>query len=208
MKRISIQFILIILFLTNLCSVFAQNEKDTIRILAIGNSFSEDAVEQYLYELGDAEGFNFVIGHMFIGGTTLENHWNNAENNSPSYSYRKIQNGKKVTWHGKALEYAIKDEAWDYICRHPKKFACAIPICGGVNLNRLKKVSDMPIRIYHGAEDPGVPVELSRTTYAKLKAFGSVKAEYIEFPGVGHECWNNAFAEPDFLSWMFEQKKK
>ena len=27
-------------------------QTDTIRVLAIGNSFSQDAVEQYLYELG------------------------------------------------------------------------------------------------------------------------------------------------------------
>lgn len=33
-----------------------------IRVLAIGNSFSQDAVEQYLYELANAEGKEMIIG--------------------------------------------------------------------------------------------------------------------------------------------------
>ena len=37
--------------------------KDTLRVLAIGNSFSEDAVEQYLWELGQETGVEFVIGN-------------------------------------------------------------------------------------------------------------------------------------------------
>jgi predicted peptidase len=96
---------------------------------------------------------------------------------------------------------------FDYICRHPRKFAAAIPICGGVNLNRLKKVRNMPIRIYHGSDDTAVSPEFSRDAFIELKAHGSQKVEYIEFPGVGHASWHNAFAEPDFLSWMFKQRR-
>ena len=97
---------------------------------------------------------------------------------------------------------------FDYICRHPRRFACAIPICGGVNLERLRKVRRLPIRIYHGSADPVVSVEYSRNAYIELKALGSTRVEYIEFPGVQHESWDNAFAEPDFLAWMFRQEKR
>ncbi len=96
---------------------------------------------------------------------------------------------------------------FDYICRHPGKFACAVPICGGINLTRLNKVRSMPIRIYHGSADDVVSVEFSRNAYIELKALGSEKVEYIEFPGVGHNSWDNAFAESDFVSWIFGQKK-
>ena len=37
---------------------------------AIGNSFSQDAVEQYLHELAEAEGISTIIGNMFIGCST------------------------------------------------------------------------------------------------------------------------------------------
>ena len=32
--------------------------------------------------------------------------------------------------------------------------------------------------------------------------------EYIEFPGCNHGSWNPAFNYPDFMEWLFNQKKK
>lgn len=39
-----------------------------LRILAIGNSFSEDAVENNLHELGKEQGTCIIVGNMYIGG--------------------------------------------------------------------------------------------------------------------------------------------
>lgn len=90
--------------------------KDTVRILAIGNSFSQDAVEQYLHELAEAEGFPTVIGNMFIGGCSLERHVNNSRTGAPAYAYRKIDvTGKKTETKGMTLEKALADEHWDYV---------------------------------------------------------------------------------------------
>lgn len=95
-------------------AVFAAN--DTIRVLAIGNSFSEDAVENYLYDLGKSDGVTFVIGNMFIGGCSLEKHWNNATNDLAVYSYRKIEtNGVKMTIPNSKLSDVIPSKQWDYI---------------------------------------------------------------------------------------------
>lgn len=115
-KEMNIQMLknkfLLTLFL--LAISFGVNAK-TIKILAIGNSFSEDAVENYLYELGKADDIDFIIGNMFIGGCTLETHWNNANNNSAAYDYRKIVNGNKTKTASTKLETAIADEDWDFI---------------------------------------------------------------------------------------------
>ena len=90
--------------------------QDTIRVLAIGNSFSEDAVEHYLYELGQEENITFIIGNMYIGGCSLERHWNNALADKPDYAYRKIgRDGILREKKGVALKDAIADESWDYI---------------------------------------------------------------------------------------------
>ena len=62
----------------------------TIKILAIGNSFSEDAIEQYLHELADADGIETIIGNLFIGGCSLERHMQCVNGNLPDYRYRKI----------------------------------------------------------------------------------------------------------------------
>lgn len=90
--------------------------KDTVRILAIGNSFSQDAVEQYLHELAAAEGLPAVIGNMYIGGCSLERHVDNARTGAPVYAYRKIDvTGEKTETKGMTLEKALADEEWDYV---------------------------------------------------------------------------------------------
>lgn len=96
---------------------------------------------------------------------------------------------------------------FDLICRKPGLFAAAIPICGGVNIDRLNKVKNVPVRIFHGANDPIVSPAHSKDAYNQLKKAGSKKVELIIYPGVGHNSWTNAFAADDFMSWMYNQHK-
>jgi hypothetical protein len=86
-----------------------------IRLLTIGNSFSDDAVEHFLYGLAAAEGDTIVIGNMYIGGCSLETHYANALNDAPAYSYRKIVGGRKHIIPNYKLSEALVDEEWDYI---------------------------------------------------------------------------------------------
>lgn len=89
---------------------------DTIRILAIGNSFSQDAVEYYLQPLAKAEGIQVIIGNLYMAGASLSQHLDNAQNNKPAYSFRKIDpSGEKVTTAKATLAMAVTDEIWDYI---------------------------------------------------------------------------------------------
>ena len=87
-----------------------------IKVLAIGNSFSQDAVESHLHQLAEALGYKTVIANMYIGGCSLETHYHNMVNNAAAYSYRKIgTDGVKVTTANVTLEQALKDEQWDYV---------------------------------------------------------------------------------------------
>ena len=96
---------------------------------------------------------------------------------------------------------------FDMLCRYPNLFAAAIPICGGVNIERLGKIkTGTNIRIYHGDADTVVPVTYSREAYKVLKQNG-VNVEYIEYPGVNHDSWTPAFNEDDFMAWLFGQRK-
>ena len=90
-------------------------EQGAIRILAIGNSFSQDAVEQYLYELGAAVGHDFIIGNMYIGGCDLDRHLSNLQSDAEAYEYRKVVDGEKVLKNKYKLSQALADESWDYI---------------------------------------------------------------------------------------------
>lgn len=95
---------------------------------------------------------------------------------------------------------------YDLAVRYPQIFAAAIPICGTVNPVRLPAAVDVKFRIYHGDADNIVPVEGSRQAYKALKEAGA-EVEYIEFPGVNHGSWTPAFNDPEFMSWLFNQKK-
>lgn len=95
---------------------------------------------------------------------------------------------------------------FDIVIRHPDFFAAAVPVCGTVNPERITSAIKTPFRIYHGDADPVVPLLGSRKAYRALKAAG-VEADLIEFPGVGHGSWNPAVTDPEFLKWMFKQKK-
>jgi len=89
---------------------------DTLRVLAIGNSFSEDAIEQYLHELATAADKPMIIANMYIGGAPLSLHWENAQADTAAYSYRKINaGGLKITHDQVSILTALQDEPWDYI---------------------------------------------------------------------------------------------
>ena len=114
MKQYKIVVICMCILLLPAGGVYAQQK--TVRILAIGNSFSQDAVEQYLHELAEAEGISTIIGNMFIGGCSLERHVKNARDNAPAYAYRKIGTDGKKREKGKmSLETVLADEDWDYV---------------------------------------------------------------------------------------------
>jgi len=96
---------------------------------------------------------------------------------------------------------------WDLIARFPKRFAAAAPICGGADTSTAAKIAHLPIWNFHGAKDVVVKVDWSHNMVDALKAVhGNIK--YTEYPEVNHDSWINAYAEPDFMKWMFSHTKQ
>lgn len=97
---------------------------------------------------------------------------------------------------------------FEAVYRFPKLFAAAVPICGGADVKAYdKRIAKIPFRVFHGAKDDVVDPQNSRVIVEKLKALNAA-VEYIEYPEANHNSWDSAFAEPDFLSWMFARRKK
>lgn len=94
---------------------FSAHGKNAIKVLAIGNSFSRNAVEQNLYELAAAVGDSLVVGNVYFPGCSVDTHWNNARSNNSAYEFAKIVGGKRTNITGKTLAECIEDEDWDYI---------------------------------------------------------------------------------------------
>lgn len=103
---------LLILCLLICSSLQAQN--DTIKILAIGNSFADDGIE-YLDEIALSAGKHIIVANTYIGGCSIERHLDNARHDRHAYLYRKNIDGQYSEEHDKSLLEAIHDEDWDYI---------------------------------------------------------------------------------------------
>lgn len=86
-----------------------------VRVLAIGNSFSQDAVEQYLWELADEAGVKMIIGNAYRGGQGFQSHWIDVTEANNTFEYRKVQDGRRSNTPHSALADIITDEPWQYI---------------------------------------------------------------------------------------------
>jgi predicted peptidase len=118
---------------------------------------------------------------------------------------------------------------WDMTAKYPGKFAAYVPICGGIHgparlpdarvdlaadpkiadpyAETARRIGATPIWIFHGDADETVPVEESRKMAAALRS-AKANVRYTEYPGIGHNSWDKAYAEPELIPWMLAQTLK
>ena len=89
---------------------------DTLRILAVGNSFSDDGTE-YLPGLLEAAGIhNVIVGRLYIGGCSLEWHCKEYSEGLSNYTYSKsTKNHWTLVRKNATMLDGLKDEPWDII---------------------------------------------------------------------------------------------
>ncbi len=96
---------------------------------------------------------------------------------------------------------------FEILRRKPNVFAAAFAICGGDNiLNAKIYAKKVPLWIFHGAKDNVVPYNHSMVMVTAIKAAGG-KPKFTLYPNDGHNSWEDAFAEPDLLPWLFGNRK-
>ena len=97
---------------------------------------------------------------------------------------------------------------WSLAAAHPERWAAIVP-----DLRRRRPVQGgredqgHPCWCFHGDKDTAVKVERSREMIAALKTAGG-KPKYTEYPGVGHNSWDKAYATDELYKWLLTQKKK
>lgn len=96
---------------------------------------------------------------------------------------------------------------YEAVYRYPRLFAAAAAVCGGGDVQAYgKKQARVPFWLFHGDADGVVAVENSRAMYERLKKLGA-DVQYTEYPDVNHNSWENAYAEPGLLPWMFSKRR-
>ncbi len=96
---------------------------------------------------------------------------------------------------------------WALGARCPERFCALVPICGGGDPANARHLARVPIWCFHGAADPVIPVERSRTMTAAVRAAGG-SVKYTELPGVGHNSWDAAYGDPEVIRWMLAQHRR
>lgn len=113
--------------------------------------------------------------------------------------------------------------AWFLAARDPGKFAALAPVCGRIAMQPARAfdpevhgwvtsrdpyaavaghVGSLPVWVFHGQDDPIVPVNESRRITAALQERGG-NVRFTELPGVGHDAWTEAYANPALPLCLF-----
>ena len=83
----------------------------TIKILAIGNSFSVDA-GAFFADIARADNIQIILGIASIGGGTLQDQWNAINEDRAVYQYRLTDTGMTKD---RKLTNILADDDWEYI---------------------------------------------------------------------------------------------
>ncbi|RYD72651.1 MAG: phospholipase [Verrucomicrobiaceae bacterium] len=96
--------------------------------------------------------------------------------------------------------------AWQLAADEPGRFAAIAPICGGGDPRDAPRIKDLPVWAFHGDQDDIVPLsETLKMVDAIRRAGGNPKVTI--YPGVGHDSWTSAYAEPDLFSWFLSHAR-
>jgi predicted peptidase len=96
---------------------------------------------------------------------------------------------------------------FDIVAHYPELFAAAIPICGAIAPGHLASAKDVSFWIFHGDDDPTVPVRCSRRAYIELKKAGA-DVSYTEIASGKHGINYHVYNTPGFMKWLFSQKRR
>ena len=82
-----------------------------MNVLAIGNSFSQDAT-RYLHQIAQADGFSLCVVNLYIGGAPLSLHYRNLCEDKKSYS---LEYNGESTGFFVSIREALTARPWDVI---------------------------------------------------------------------------------------------
>lgn len=96
---------------------------------------------------------------------------------------------------------------WAFAEKFPDRWAAIAPVCGGASPDIAAKVKHIPVWAFHGDQDRAVAVVFSRNLVEALKNVGA-RPRYTEYPGVGHNSWDNAYNTDELYTWFLENPRK
>ncbi|MGE5644679.1 MAG: alpha/beta hydrolase-fold protein [Acidobacteriota bacterium] len=92
---------------------------------------------------------------------------------------------------------------------HPDTWAAIAPVCpapppGTEDL--APNALNLAVHFFHGDADDAVPVETSRKWQKRLLDLDT-NVEYVEYPGVHHNSWDQAYKDGAIFDWFAKYKR-
>lgn len=165
-----------------------------MNVLSIGNSFSTNA-HKFIPHMAKAAGKELLLCNLFIGGCSLEQHWNNWREEKTEYDYEvylpfetEMSRASEV-----ALHEAVEDEEWDIITIQQCSHLSGIPESYSPYLSELAEYCRMV--------QPNAKIMLHQTwayengcTHPGFASYGRDQQEMYK---ALTECYANASMEAD-----------
>ncbi|MBE6806330.1 MAG: DUF4886 domain-containing protein [Ruminococcaceae bacterium] len=138
----------------------------SLKILAIGNSYSDDATK-YLWDICKAAGIEeVVIANMYISGCSLDTHWENISGDIRAYTYYKNTDGEWNSKNRVKISTALSEQEWDIVTIQQASWSSGME-------SSYKHFDKIVKYIYENEPTANV---MWHQTWAKCE--GSVPAEY------------------------------
>jgi len=96
---------------------------------------------------------------------------------------------------------------WELLVRRSEVFAAAIPLCGAGIPSEAAKLKDIAIWAFHGTADTTVPPKGTSDMESAIQAAGGTKMKATYLAGIGHSCWDQAYATEGLVDWLLGQTK-
>ncbi len=96
--------------------------------------------------------------------------------------------------------------SWQLAAYSPKRFSAIAPICGGGETYWVRRFPHLAVWVFHGAKDPGVPLERSQEMVDALKKEGG-NVRFTVYAEAGHDSWTETYNNPEFYEWLLQQKR-
>jgi len=112
--------------------------------------------------------------------------------------------------------------AWELARQYPHRWAAVAMVASGVFWSyapeRWQRASTLPAEyahalghtaawLFHGADDPVVPLRESELMYEAFRASGGRVRLWI-YQGLRHDCWTRAYGEPELPRWLLAHHTK
>jgi poly(3-hydroxybutyrate) depolymerase len=92
---------------------------------------------------------------------------------------------------------------------YPDMWAAIAPVCPAPpdgTKEKLGNALNIPVHYFQGDKDPAVNVDSTRKLVSKMKELGN-QVEYVEYPGVQHDSWVNAYKDEFIFTWFSKFKR-